>query len=1264
MATAQEAPTATNSAEAEIIRSAQLWIAKNRTDLARQHIEKLLRLQSHSEWGRAILGDIALREGKADEARTQMDWLKAHAPTHAATRELTTLSRVMGPDSQKLATMRLMAQAGRQQEAAELARSLFPEGPPTSGTLAIEYYQIVGNAVSPKDASMNQALQQQYARTGDARYRILALQRQLQVAPPTPAMLKEIDALAGTAGTDEASIRGVWRWAIDKLPWSATIPAAQNYLRRYPEDASMQQLLEKARNAVQEQQRIDNSPLNVAKRAADRALGRNDLPAAQAAFQRALRISPKDADALGGLGIVAMRQGQHAQAQDYFSQAISADRSTQKWVQLRNTSVVWGSLQRGSAALETGDLDTADSMVQQALAQEPSNAEALHLHAQVLVARGDKAGAEQTWLTLHRQHPTSTSALRALVALYVEQGRLNDAEQLLSRSLVQNVEDQRELRSEILQAQAELALAKQQPVAAMEAMEQALQLTPANAWLRHRLARLYIERQQQDLGNAVMADGIALFPQDPSMRQASALVWLAQDQPAHALSDLQAIPHELLNDAQKELLQEAKLQALIQKALSAKNTNTQKDSLLQAQSLAGDRIDNIRQIANAWFDINQPQEALNVWQHYRQMRPADKASDLPYAQALVRANASGELDHLLPALRQQREWSPTERLALLDLETSTQERQIRDTYAQSPVAAQQMALHAELPQGDGIADTQYMAARARLFLAAQDGASALPLLQQALDSTPQDFDLQVDTANAWILIGQPEQARPLAQQAQSQAASQAPWRQLSLVRLWQRLGDTQSAQTLLDGLMRNPQSDRTDLLLHAARLQRAQSNYAQASQYFEQALTEIPVTSEVQRAGVLAERNAIEARRQAWVETGLLRLRKSGDDGRSTLNGWEIPMVAWIPRGYEGPQFVHVDRVVLNAGVLPSITAGNVTAMGRDDAIAYPNNFGQTAALAAGASSAGAQNSLADRYNQSPRRSQSSNGYNIGTGHEGEDFGWDIGLTGIGLPVTNLVGGLRWSLPTWHGNDWTLRLQRRPVTGSLLSYAGAYDPLTGRTWGGVVLNSTSVTAARDTASGWALSASASLGVYTGKNVASNARTQLRLSAGRDVWRSRSQRVYAGATLTGTTHQRDLSEYTWGHGGYYSPKRSLSLSLPVEWTGREGSWAWRVQGSVSLSQTGSSRSALYPRSVASPPAWQQTADALHYSSNGGFGTGWAFSAAVERQITPQLAVGGQIALDRSEYYAPTNVMLYARFFLDPVHAPLVNYPRPVTPYSQY
>lgn len=102
----------------------------------------------------------------------------------------------------------------------------------------------------------------------------------------------------------------------------------------------------------------------------------------------------------------------------------------------------------------------------------------------------------------------------------------------------------------------------------------------------------------------------------------------------------------------------------------------------------------------------------------------------------------------------------------------------------------------------------------------------------------------------------------------------------------------------------------------------------------------------------------------------------------------------------------------------------------------------------------------------------------------------------------------------------------------------------------------------------------------------------------------------------------------------------------------------------MTQTAASSSPLYPVSVPMAPAWQAAADQLRYSSAGGFGTGWSLNATVERQVTPQLALGAHLSLDRSEYYAPTNLMLYARFFFEPVRAPLVDYPRPVTPYSQF
>ena len=56
--------------------------------------------------------------------------------------------------------------------------------------------------------------------------------------------------------------------------------------------------------------------------------------------------------------------------------------------------------------------------------------------------------------------------------------------------------------------------------------------------------------------------------------------------------------------------------------------------------------------------------------------------------------------------------------------------------------------------------------------------------------------------------------------------------------------------------------------------------------------------------------------------------------------------------------------------------------------------------------------------------------------------------------------------------------------------------------------------------------------------------------------------------------------------------------------------------------------------------------------------------MEYQVSKNLALGAQLELDRSAYYAPTNLMVYGRYRFDPVLAPLENRPRPVRPYSSF
>ena len=100
------------------------------------------------------------------------------------------------------------------------------------------------------------------------------------------------------------------------------------------------------------------------------------------------------------------------------------------------------------------------------------------------------------------------------------------------------------------------------------------------------------------------------------------------------------------------------------------------------------------------------------------------------------------------------------------------------------------------------------------------------------------------------------------------------------------------------------------------------------------------------------------------------------------------------------------------------------------------------------------------------------------------------------------------------------------------------------------------------------SVSLNLAALTGKNVENNTRAQLRVAVDRDVWRGSHSVVNMGVAFSAWHYGKDLSEYSFGHGGYYSPRSYASLALPVEWSGRHGALTWLARGSVSVSRSSS------------------------------------------------------------------------------------------------
>src|SRR5690606_36527253 len=121
--------------------------------------------------------------------------------------------------------------------------------------------------------------------------------------------------------------------------------------------------------------------------------------------------------------------------------------------------------------------------------------------------------------------------------------------------------------------------------------------------------------------------------------------------------------------------------------------------------------------------------------------------------------------------------------------------------------------------------------------------------------------------------------------------------------------------------------------------------------------------------------------------------------------------------------------------------------------------------------------------------SQKARGTGFALGWRGDRLAFDLGRTPQGFPVSNWVGGV-----TYRGDlrsmGWSLTASRRPMSNSLLSFAGATDPRTGIVWGGVVATGASLGLSWDQGGADGVWADLSYHRLTGRNVADNQRTRL------------------------------------------------------------------------------------------------------------------------------------------------------------------------------
>jgi hypothetical protein len=380
------------------------------------------------------------------------------------------------------------------------------------------------------------------------------------------------------------------------------------------------------------------------------------------------------------------------------------------------------------------------------------------------------------------------------------------------------------------------------------------------------------------------------------------------------------------------------------------------------------------------------------------------------------------------------------------------------------------------------------------------------------------------------------------------------------------------------------------------------------------------------------------------VLVGVEFSQKDGDSGISELQRRIVPVDIRLPLDYDEHVFVRADYLDLDAGTLSLDNFTQAADFGK--VLAYTPPF------ATG----------------SP--GQSAQGAMFGIGYETGPWRFDIGHMPSAFPVNYWVGGVRYANYTGD-NSLVVDLARRPVTSSLLSFAGVEDPITGEVWGGV--HSTGIdarVAQRLQIAQQPLDVYAGAGWHKldGDNVLGNSEWRLRTGADRPIIERADDTLTIGVTLNYWRYAENTRFYTFGHGGYYSPQSYVSFGLPIEWSGRRERMTWRLRGVVAQAFTSEDGMPYYPTDAALQRQAQVTAAANdlttpYYDGGSGSGSSYALRGAIEYNLDRQWAVGAKFDIERSDFYEPNTFGVYLRYRFTPWRGEF-ELPQPPVPYAYF
>jgi tetratricopeptide (TPR) repeat protein len=1229
------APAASGVASptAVLMKQANYWHLQNKDDLALEALRRILLIDPGSVDALALSAQLHVDRGDRSAAQAELKQLQQINPGDARLKTVEQALQVGPLDAVAVAQARDLARQGKSTEAIEQYRALFHGGQPPD-SLAVEYYQLLAGTESGWAPAKVGLAQFVTTNAQDMRGQ-LSYAETLTYRPASRADgISRLEILAKNPATAETAT-AAWRQALVWLPVDASsVPLYKAYLATHADDANLAQRLADAQNT----RRTPQDAAGIERQRGFDALAANRLGDADTAFRAALAVNARDADALGGLGLVQQRQGHIPEARDLLERAIAAapDKAAQ-WQPALSGLNSATELSSARALARSGQFVAASEQLRTIIGRGGEVTGAQAALADVQSRSGDLSGAEASYRAVLSSQPNNAGALIGLAGVLNRRGRSGEAEALMARAdATGQQKSASQSRAQQLRQQAQQTA---DPDAAISLLREASAAAPSDPWLRLDLARAMAKQGNAAEGRAVMAALTDAARPSTDALHAAALFALEDKRPGEAATLAERIPARSRSTDMTRLLATAKFEQTVRQVVadSAISGDARQRLLVLASSPDPDGTRGAI-ILRAFASLNDPAGARRaVALELAANRNPTPSARLAYAGALMEAGQTAEAGNLVSSL----------------------------DVAGSLTAEQSKAL-AGLRDGLAIRSSDQLN---------QEGqtAEAYDQLSPALRQSPDDPDLNLALGRLYQSARDPRQALNIAQALLRREPSNMNARRAAVSAAIE-LGDLQVADNIVtDSLASNPDDPRSWLMsadlarargnnrrvladLHTAQNLRRQqmgldpaaappgsytkantpSGSATGGNPFRSGNTSPPIRV-ADASGLLPStptgpmlpaddmgndiaKAIVEAQAEVapTVSLGVGVRERTGSTGLDKLNEVTTPLTAsYSPGGY-GRLTMSVTPTILTNGQLSGATG---TRQQFGSLVLNPTTVGNQYAQGVGLSSA-------------------------------YKYRWaavDFGSTPIGFRVHNTLGGLE--LAPELTNDLRLRLtaERRAVTDSLLSYAGTVDPGSNLTTGGVVRSrgfgklELSVGLANFYAGG-------GYSQLAGKNVATNNETELGAGGSYPVYRNATDELRVGLDLVYFAYANNLRYFTLGQGGYFSPQSYFAALLPVSYTQRLHDLSWSVGGSVGVQNYAESSSLVFPNDPNRQASLYSLAGrdptiVTAYPSDTNSGLVGGVHASLDYQVAPSLRIGGVLRYDRAGNWNETQASVFARYIFN-------------------